>query len=126
MKSRSLRYFGMGVGIILICTLAIFLFIKPLMVADFRGEPVEVYSLSALIVSFFLKTISVLGLYYILRGFMIRYPQTIGRGTLIYKVAIVFLFFVIFVNMMELALKGIFSEDALRDEVENYQNPNHT
>ncbi len=99
------------------------LLIHPMQEGVFRGEEVEVYSISALIFSFLLKCLIVIGLYYYIRAASLQWPRLLGGGTLMYKISWAFLMLLVFLNLCELVLKGIYTQEELRDEVEQYQNP---
>ncbi len=122
MRNAKKNYM-IGAVLIVAAFLFIYIFVKPLMMADFRGQQVPVYSMSALVLSFSLKCLAVVGLYFILRGLMVTYPSTLGSGKMLNKICIIFLILLIFLNIMELALQGIFSQEVLKDRVENYENP---
>ncbi len=113
----------LGTVIILVSIVLHLLLIHPLSEEIFRGEPVQMYSISALMFSFALKCLVVLGLYYYLRAASIKWPKTLGAGKLLYKSAIAFLFLLVFLNLTEFALKGVFTQEVLEQRVEEYQNP---
>ncbi len=99
------------------------LLIHPLDTAMFHGDTVEIYSISALLGAFFLKCVIVFGLYFYLKAAALKWPDVMGKGHLLYKVAVAFLFLLIFLNVTELALKGIFTQEVLEERAEEYENP---
>ncbi len=112
-----------GTLIIVLGVVSHLLLIHPMDTAMFHGEEVEIYSISALLGSFLLKCLVVYGLYYYLKAAALKCPDVIGKGRLLYKVAIAFLFLLFFLNVTELALKGIFTEEVLGMRIEDYENP---
>ncbi len=117
------RYLFQGSVIILVAIVLHLLLIHPFDTAEFRGEQVELYSISALVISFLLKCVVVFGLYFYLRAASLKWPNIVGKGKLGYKSLIAFLFLLIFLNLTELALKGIFTQEVLKERIEEYEHP---
>ncbi len=87
---------------------------QPLETAQFRGEPMEVYSISGLFFRLLGQLLWITAGYFLIQILVIKFPQYLSKDTLLYKVVFLFLILLASLAIMGFLLKGIFTEDALR------------